>query len=378
MRGPIRVTVMLISALCVVASGCSSDKPNPSAEAPPTPQVEHVGDVSTVQVHKPDQFPVTAAVEYDAAPQLSVTGSVMPDVSRTIPVVSLASGRVIEILTRLGDTVKKGQVLMRVESSDVSGAFSDYQKAVADETLASKQLERATDLYNHGAIAQADLEAAQDTEQKAKVDVQTSAARLRLLGDDPNRPSGVVDVVAPVSGVITDQQITNAGGVQGLASPNPFTISDLSYVWVVCDVYENDLPDVRLDEEANIHITAYPGEVLEGKVSNIGAILDPSLRTAKVRIEVRNPGILKPGMFVTATIYGLRKEIHASVPASAVLHLHDRDWVYVPSGGKEFKRVGVTSGDMLPNNMQEILSGLRPGQRVVTNALELQNAIENE
>ncbi|HUO34122.1 MAG TPA: efflux RND transporter periplasmic adaptor subunit [Candidatus Acidoferrum sp.] len=349
-----------------------------NAEAPPPAQVEHVGDVSTIQVDRPDQFPVVSAVEYDAAPQLSVTGSVFPDVSRTVPVVSLAAGRVVEIRARLGDTVNKGQVLMRVESSDVSGAFSDYQKAVADETLASKQLERATDLYNHGAIAQADLEAAQDAEQKAKVDVETSAARLRLLGDDPNHPSEVVDVVAPVSGVITDQQITNAGGVQGLASPNPFTISDLSYVWVVCDVYENDLPNVRLGEEAKIRITAYPNRVMEGRVSNISAILDPNLRTAKVRIEVRNPGILRPGMFVTATIYGLQKEVHASVPASAVLHLHDRDWVYVPVGGKEFKRVGVTSGDMLPNNMQEILSGLDPGQKVVTNALELQNAVENQ
>lgn len=376
MKAYVSAGLALALALCVGVCGCNSSKPDLSVEAPPPVQVEHVGDVNVVQVEHPDQFPVVAATEHDAAPQLAVTGSVLPDVSRTVPVVSLASGRVVEIRARLGDTVKKGQVLMRVESSDVSGAFSDYRKAVADEILAHEQLSRADDLYGHGAIAEADLQAAQDTEAKAKVDVETTAAHLRLLGNDPNHPTGIVDIVAPVSGVITDQEITNAGGIQGLSSPNPFTISDLSYVWVLCDVYENDLPDVHLDEEAKIRLTAYPGRVLEGRVSNISAILDPNLRTAKVRIEVRNPGVLRPGMFVTATIYGLRKEIHASVPASAILHLHDRDWVYIPVGGNKFKLVGVTSGDMLPNGMQEVTSGIQPGQKVVRDALLLDSTVE--
>ena len=367
-----------LAGISLLAAGCGSPKPNPAAEAPPPAQVDHVQDVSVFQVQNPGQFPVTPAVEHDAAPQLSVTGTVLPDVSRTVPVISIASGRVVEIRARLGDTVKKGQVLMRVESSDVSGAYSDYRKALADQTLAAKQLDRANDLYSHGAIALADLEATQDADTKAKVDVENAAAHLRLLGNDPDHPAAIVDIVAPVAGVVTDQQITNAGGVQGLSSPNPFTISDLSYVWVVCDVYENNLSDVRVGEHAEIRLVAYPGKVLKGVISNIGAILDPSLRTAKVRIEVPNPGFLKPGMFATATFFGLHKEVRAAVPASAVLHLHDRDWVYVPAGENTFMRVGVTSGDMLPNNMQEILSGLQPGQKVVTNALELQNAAENQ
>jgi len=368
----------LLLALSFCLSSCSRGKADPQAEAPPPAQVEHVQDVNVIQVDHPEQFPVVAALEHDAAPQLSVTGAVTPDVSRTVPAISLATGRVVEIRARLGDTVKKGQVLLRVQSSDVSSAFSDYRKAVADELLAHKQLDRAKDLYGHGAIAEADLETAQDAEEDAKVTLDSATEHLHVLGNDPDHPGAVVDIVAPIDGVITDQQITNAGGVQGLSSPNPFTISDLSYVWVLCDVYENNLSDVRLGEEAEIRLNAYPGKVLKGKISNIGAILDPSLRTAKVRIEVRNPGFLRPGMFVTATFYGLHKEVHAAVPATAILHLHDRDWVYVPAGGKEFKRVGVSSGDMLPGNMQEILSGLQPGQKVVTNALELQNAIENE
>lgn len=369
-------SLALLFVLGVFVSGCRSDKADPQAEAPPPTQVIHAEQTNIFEVDNPQQFPLAQAGRYDAASQLSVTGNVTPDVSRNVPVISLASGRVVQIDARLGDTVKKGQLLLRVESSDVSGAFSDYQKAVADEVLARKQLDRSEDLYAHGAIAQADLEAAQDTEQKAKVDVETSAARLRLLGNDPNHPSAIVDIRAPVAGVITDQEITNSGGIQGLSSPNPFTISDLSYVWVLCDVYENNLPDIHTGELAEIRLDAYPGRVLKGTISNIGAILDPNLRTAKVRIEVRNPGFLRPGMFVTATFFGLHKEVHASVPASAILHLHDRDWVYEPAGGNKFRRVEIGIGMMLPGNMQEVTSGVTPGTQVVRDSLLLENTVE--
>ena len=371
-----RVLILAIAAL--VFDGCGDGKGNPAAEAPPPAQVEHEQDLSVIQVDHPERFPVAAAVEHDAASQLVVTGTVNPDIARTVPVISLASGRVVEIRARLGDTVKKGQILLRVQSADVSGAFSDYRKALADEVLAHKQLDRAKDLFGHGAVSLNDLQIAQDTEDKAKVDVETTAEHLRLLGNDPDHPTGIVDIYAPVAGVITDQQVTNAAGVQGLSSPNPFTISDLSYVWLVCDVYENDLPGVRLGEIADIRLNAYPDQVLKGTISNIGAILDSTIRTAKVRMEVRNPGFLRPGMFATATFHGLKKEVHTAVPASAILHLHDRDWVYVPTGDNKFRRLEVAGGETLPNQMQEILSGLQAGQKVVTNALALQNTVDNE
>jgi cobalt-zinc-cadmium efflux system membrane fusion protein len=358
--------------------GCGAGKENTALEAPPPALVEHEQDLSVIQVEHPEQFPLAVAVEHDAASQLVVTGAVTPDIARTVPVISLASGRVVDVRARLGDAVQKGQLLLRVRSDDVSAGYSDYRKAVADELLARKQLDRAKDLYDHGAIPEANLESAQDGEDDAKVTLETAAEHLRLLGNDPNHPSGIVDVVAPVSGVITDQQIATAGGVQGLSSPNPFTISDLSYVWVVCDVYENDLPSVHLGETADIRLNAYPEQILKGTISNIGANLDASIRTAKVRIEVRNPGFMRPGMFATATFVGLKKEAHTAVPASAILHLHDRDWVYVPTDDKKFRRLEVASGATLPNQMQEIVSGLQPGQKVVTSALALQNAVDNE
>jgi len=364
------------TALALLASACSSGKADPSAEAPPPVVVEHEQDANLFKVDHPGQFPVVPAGELVAAPELNVTGAVTPDVSRNVPVISLASGRIVEIRARLGDTVTKGQILMRVQSSDISQAFSDYRQAAADETLARTQLERSKLLYEHGAIALNDLQVAEDTETKAKVTVETALEHLRVLGADVNNPSPMVDVRAPISGVISDQQVTAAAGTQGLASPNAFTISDLSQVWILCDVYENDLPFVRLGEYADIHLAAYPDVHLRGRIGNIGPILDPNLRTAKVRLEVKNPGMLRLGMFSSATFYGSKMELHATVPASAVLHLHDRDWIYIPTGGNQFRRVEVTGGKMLPGQAQEILSGLSPGQPVVTNALALQSTVE--
>jgi cobalt-zinc-cadmium efflux system membrane fusion protein len=155
-------------------------------------------------------------------------------------------------------------------------------------------------------------------------------------------------------------------------SATAFTIADLSQVWVVCDVYENDIPMLQLGQEASIKTNAYPDRPLTGHISDIGPILDPSLRTAKVRIEVPNPGYLKLGMFATATFTSRKKETHAAVPADAILHLHDREWVFVPAGETKFRRTEVRAGQMISANRQVVLSGIEPGQQVVSNALLLE------
>ncbi len=357
-------------------AGCSEGKGDPKAEAPPPAKVEHEEDLNVVRVDHPEQFPLATAVAHASASQLSATGTVSPDISRTVPVISIATGRVVEIHARLGDTVKKGQLLLRVQSADMSGAFADYRKAVADEQLARTQLERSQLLYDKGAVSLNDLQVAQDAEAKAKVDVENTSERLRVLGGDINHPAAIVEIRAPASGVITDQQVTTASGVAGLSSPNPFTISDLSYVWILCDIYENDLANVHVGETAEVRLNAYPDKVFTGRISNVGPVLDPSLRTAKVRIEVRNPGLMRIGMFVSAIFRGEKRETRAAIPATAILHLHDRDWVYVPVSGNKFRRVEVTAGDNLPNKMQDIVSGIQPGQQVVSNALVLQNTVE--
>ena len=368
--------VVLIASL--VINGCKSDKVNADAEAPPPANVVSGLDPSFFAVDHPELYPIGTATAYEAPSQLSVTGTVFPDISRTVPVISLASGRIVDIRARLGDTVKKGQLLLRVRSDDISGGFDAYRKAISDELLARKQLDRAKLLYEHGAIALGDLEVAQDTEDDAKTTLDTAKEHLHLLGSDPDNPKGIVDIHAPVSGVITDQEVTIGASVQAYSTPNPFTVSDLTTVWIVCDVFESDMANVRVGEPTEIKLNAYPDKVLKGTISNIGSILDPNIRTAKVRIEVANPGeMMRPGMFAAVTLFGKGKQDYAAVPASTIVHLHDRDWVYIPVQGK-FKRVEVVSGAQLPNNMQEILSGLQPGQQVVTNAINLENAIDNE
>jgi cobalt-zinc-cadmium efflux system membrane fusion protein len=374
------IGLILAAILCLplglLLLGCGETKADPKAEAPPPASVEPDLDANNFKVDHPEQFPLVTAVEYKAVPALNVTGAVQPDIARAVPVISLASGRVVEIKARLGDMVQKGQLLLRVRSNDVSGAYQTYRKAVNDERLARQQLERDQILFDKGAIAKSALEQAEDTAQDAKADLDAATEQLGLLGVDKDHPSGIVDIFAPVSGIITDQQVTNAAGVQGLGSPNPFTISDLSYVWIICDVYENDLDAVHVGESADIRLIAYPDKVLKGRIDNILPILDPNIRTAKVRIEVPNPGLMRVGMFVTATFYGRQAETVAAAPATAILHLHDREWVYTPIGAGHFKRLEVVTGTMLPDNMQEVVSGLKPGVQVVSNALVLQNTVE--
>lgn len=334
-------------------------------------------DANNFKVDHPERFPLATAGEHIAAPELNVTGVVNPDVSRQVPVPSLATGRIVEIDARLGDEVKKGQLLFKVRSADIANAFSVYRQAVKNEELTKVQLVRANTLFEHGAIPKSAQEVAQNAEDDNLVVLETAKEQLGLLGADPDHPTGIVQVFAPVSGTITDQEITDQSAVQSYSAPAPFTISDLSHVWIICDVWENNMAQVHLGEYADIHLVAYPDRVLKGKISNILPVIDPTIRTAKVRLQVDNPGLMRLGMFVTATFHGQTAEKHATVPATAILHLHDRQWVFVPLRNGRFRREEVMAGNMLPGNqIQEVVSGLKPGDQVVTSALVFENTVE--
>jgi cobalt-zinc-cadmium efflux system membrane fusion protein len=373
------LSLSMAASLALFALALAGCKDKVQADgAPPPAQVIQVPDMNLITIDSKDvaKFPLVTAEKIEAAAELSATGAVFPDVSREIPVISLANGRVVDIKARLDDNVKKGQLLLKVQSPDITNAFDTYLKAVNDEQLANKAFVRAQDLFQHGAISQSMLEQAEDSEKDAKADLTAAEEQLKTLGVDKRHPSSIVNVYAPVSGVIVVQNVTNAAaaGVSLSGSATAFTIADLSTVWIVCDVYENDIASLQLGQQAKIRFNAYPDRPLTGRISDIGPILDPSLRTAKVRIEVANPGFLKLGMFATATFTGRSKQSFPVIPADAVLHLHDRDWVYLPAGGNQFKRTQVTAGKMLDGNRQQILSGLEPGQQVVTNALLLETA----
>ena len=333
-----------------------------------------------MHVDTPGQFPLVPVAERSTFASLNVTGQVQPDPAHEVPVLSIANGRVTALKVDIGDVVHKGQLVMQVQSPDVTTAFNSYIKAVADEQLANTTLTRDQLLFGKGAIAQSQLQIAQNGEADAKADLETAGQELRILGVDKSHPGDTVNVYAPISGVVIALN-TTAAGAAGLTATGPsgsLTIADLNHVWVVCDVYENDLAQVRLGEHADITLNAFPGQPLEGTISDIGSILDPSIRTAKVRIQVPNPGDrLRIGMFATATFHASTAQTSLVVPADAVLHLHDHDYVFVPAGSQgNFRRLAVTSGQTLPGNAVVISGALQEGQPVVSNALQLEEATE--
>ncbi len=370
----IRPAAVLMLAGCFTLAACKKEE---GGTGPIQVQVSQKGNMALFSVAHPDRYPLVAAEEYEAPAELNVTGTVFPDIAREIPVISLGSGRVVDIKARLDDYVKKGQLLLKIQSPDSSNAFDVYLKARNDEIMNNKAYERAKVLYEHGAISQGMLEQAEDAENDSLADLKSAEEQLDTLGIDKDHPSPIIPVYSPISGVIVEQNVTQAAaaGVTFSGTATAFTVADLTSVWVICDVYENDIPKLALGQKATIKLNAYPDRPIIGHISDIGPVLDPQIRTAKVRIEVPNPGMMKLGMFVTTTFRSLKEEHFALVPAPAILHLHDRDWVFVPAAGNQFRRVEVKAGDMV-GDKQEILAGIQSGQQVVSNVLQLDATLE--
>ncbi len=368
-----RLTAAAIAALVsAMLTGCGSKQPiNPQEQAPPQAHVVEEPDLNLVKIDRPERFTLVTAQEHEELPEIHATGVVTPNIEKSVPVISLASGRVVGIYAKIGDDVRKGQLLLKILSNDISTAFQTYLQAKADEELARKQLERAQLLYAHGAISLNDLEVAEDTEQKAKVARNVAEQELRTLGADIERADPVINVYAPTDGTIVEQNVVGTSIVHTPDNqPNLFTIANLSTVWVVCNVYENDLPNIRMGDIADVQLNAYPDRAFHGRINNIGKVLDANIRTAPVRIVLANPGMMRAGMFVTATLYAPHGKAYASVPSSAILHLHDRDWVFVPAGAGAFRRTEVKTSKFF-DGRQDISSGISPGQRVVNDALAL-------
>jgi cobalt-zinc-cadmium efflux system membrane fusion protein len=376
MKKQVLLRATIGAALLFAGIGVScSDAP----KAAPT-KTEVTLDPNVYTVEHPEVFKLATVGTRELPTILNANGSVTPDINRTIHVTSQGSGRVVELKVRLGDYVKKGQVLLTIHSADLAGAFSDYQKAAADDRLAQKALDRAQLLYSHGALAEKDLQQAQDTEEKAKLDVQNTEQRVRLLGGDPGHPSAMIELRAPLSGTIVEQNISGFEGIRSLDnSPNLFTIADLTQVWTLCDVYENDLGAVHIGDTADIRLNAYPDKTYHGKVADISRVLDPATRSAKVRIVLPNrDGSLRPGMFAVATFRSRKSQSRTVVPSIALIRLQDKDWVFRKEGPQRFHRVEVRTLGGIADGMQPIQDGLKPGEQIVANALEFSSAVAEQ
>lgn len=364
-----------ILGLSLLAVSCSD-----SSKAAPT-KTEVTLEQGVFNVDHPELFKLVKVDVRELPTVLTANGVVTPDVNRTIHVTSQGSGRVVDLRVRLGDNVKKGEILLSIYSADLAGAFSDYQKAVADERLSRRGLERAQLLLSHGAAAQKDFEQAEDAEEKAKVDVQNAEQHIRILGGDPAHPSSTIELRAPMAGTIVEQNISGFEGIKSLDnSPNLFTIANLSQVWVVCDVFENNLGQVQLGDLAEVRLNAFPDRTFHGKINDISRVLDPNTRSAKVRIVLSNSdGALRPGMYAVTSFRSRKLQPHEVIPSTAVMRLQDRDWVFRQEGAHTFRQLEVHIVGQTPDGMHEVQDGaISPGQQIVTNALEFSAAMAGQ
>ena len=371
--------LIVITFLCTASCGYLKEAERKQEPSQPA-KVVAAPDAFTVSLSHPEEFPLETVQQRVLAVELEVNGQVAVDVSRAVPINSMTQGRVVEIRARLGDIVRKGDLLLRVQSADLSGTIADFRKAKEDELLARKVMSRAQLLFSNGATAQKDVEVAEDQLRKAQIDTAATEERIRLLGGNPQQLSPVIEIRSPIDGTVIEQNITSGAGVKSLDnSPNLFTIGDFSHVWVVCDVYENDLSHVREGDSAEVKFPAYPNLVARARIGNIFRLLDPQTRSAKVRLEMANPGgRLRAGMFATAKFTSQTAEKRVVVPSRAILRLQDRDWIFAPREGVGFQRIEVKAGRILKDGWQEILSGADAGTKIAKDALQLSRAAEQE
>ena len=369
----------LVISTYLMLSACGHEDAAKTEKA--AENLEAVTNENIFEVSHPELFPFTTAESRLVSDILEANGTITPEISRTVGVSALAGGRVAEVDVRLGDTVKAGQLLLKLHSPDLANAIMALKQAKSYEELAMKQYERNKFLFDNGVIvAKKDLQISENTLVNAKANTENAQTQIKLLNPNVNNLSPFIEVRSPINGVIIEQNVTTGASAKSPdATPNLFTIADLSKIWLLCDVYENNLSQVKEGDFAEIRMNAYPEKQLQGKVSNIFGLLDPRTRSVKVRIELDNAdGLLKPGMFATATFISQSKTPKVTIPATAIFRLHDKDWVFLPLGGNRFIRIEVKAGEMNADGSQQIDSGIQANEQVITNALRLAAAARAE
>src|SRR5579864_2770971 len=300
---------------------------------------------------------------------LRLNGTVAYNSFLTTPVISQVSGPVSRILVSPGQQVKKGQPMLYVSSPDYSQLRANYLKARDAHSLAHKNYLRAQDLYAHHAIAERDLQAAESAEVQAQADLQASEQALRVLGiprpetliENPTSPE--VPLLAPLSGE-TVERLVAPGQVIQAGQTQCFTISNMKTVWVLVNVYPDQLAYVHVGDPVTIKTDSYP-DSFQGRISFVGAALDPNSRTLQARIDTNNPQEkLKKDMYVTATVLAGKVNDTIAVPDASVLRdAENEPFVYVQVSGDQFARRPVKIGDS-QNGQTRIISGLKPGEKV--------------
>ncbi len=355
-----------LPVIMLVFAGCEGPGSNASANArnPNTAELFSIPaeQMSHVQVLKVEPTTLTRT--------LRLTGAVAYNAFRTTPVISQVSGPVNRIVVVPGQHVHQGEPMLYVASPDYSQLRTNYLKAKDAYTLAQKAYARAKDLYEHKALAEQNLEQAQSAEVQAGGDLVAALAALKVLGiTDPDAlvqspPSYEVPVKAPINGEVVEQDVA-AGQLIQPGVTQCFMISDTSNVWVLVNVYQKDLPYVRVGDPVTIQTETYP-QVFHGRIAYVAASLDPNTRTLQARIETNNPGEkLKKDMYVVATVNAGTIHNAIALPDAAILRDNENQpFVYAATSANQFGRRPVTLGESL-NGRTEVSSGLKTGDQVI-------------
>jgi len=315
---------------------------------------------------------------------LRLTGAVAYNSFRTTPVITQVSGPVSRVVVVPGQKVQRGEPMLYVASPDYSQLRTNYLKAKSADALAQMAYARARDLYQHKAIAEQNLEQAESAEVQAGGDLAAAQAALKVMGiTDPDAlvkapPSFEVPVRAPISGVVVEQDVS-AGQLIQPGTTQCFVVSDTDKVWVLVNVYQKDLPYVRIGDTVAIQTDAYP-DIFHGRISYVAAALDPNTRTLQARIETNNPGEkLKKDMFVVATVSAGTILNAILLPDAAVLRdSENQPFVYTAASSNQFGKRPVTLGESL-NGQTQISSGLKAGDKVIGNGslfLQFANSLQ--
>jgi cobalt-zinc-cadmium efflux system membrane fusion protein len=371
------------STVMLVLTGCGGPPANTSANSSSAKNSDNA-ELFTIPQEQMAHVQVLTVQPTTLPRNLRLTGAVAYNSFRTTPVITQVSGPVSRVVVVPGQKVHQGEPMLYVASPDYSQLRTNYLKAKEAYALAQKAYARARDLYEHKAIAEQNLEQAQSAEVQASGDLASSQAALKVMGiTDPDElvkgpPSFEVPVRAPISGEVVEQDVS-AGQLIQPGTTQCFMISDIGSVWVLVNIYQKDLPYVRVGDTVAIRTDTYP-EAFHGRISYVAASLDPNTRTLQARIETNNPGEkLKKDMYVVATVNAGTIPNAIALPDAAVLRdSENQPFVYAAAASNQFGRRSVTLGESL-NGQTQIISGLKAGDQVIGNGslfLQFANSLQ--
>jgi membrane fusion protein, heavy metal efflux system len=381
---------VIVVGCALSSAGCGSRSGESESKMTSYSAGEHPADTAelfTVPQEQMSHVQIATAEKSSLPRVLRLTGAVAYNGFKTTQVFTAVGGPVQEILVAPGEMVRAGQLLLVVSSPDFSVARSAYIKARSTFQLADKNYLRSRDLYEHHAIAERDLQQAESDRAGAQADLQSTEDAMRVLGmKDPEgsvknqtKLTSRAAVIAPVSGEITER-LVGPGQLLQANTTQCFTISDMSTVWILVNVYQNDLQYVHMGDDVAITTDAYP-DTFHGKISFLSPALDPNTRTLQARIVTPNPGLkLKKDMYVNATVQAGKISDALTVPDAAVLRdTENQPFVYALTDANQFSRQSVTVGDS-HNGRTQITSGLKQGQHIAGDGslfLQFKNSLQH-